>query len=260
MTEVDDASGRKSIQCMKNECQKISTYCKNGYYVCTKHKTGYMKSINKLCSTDNCETLYSYQSKNIKACAAHKTSEMKSIRNICPKYVVYHNDLMRRKIPMYLLKENKKCYEENCQSVVMYKYLDKISCRRHKEDNMQLLSKVCYDNTCMLRAPFKDDDDRKACCKHRQPNMRRTLGACVINGCITRSMYNYIGLPPRYCSFHRKLDMYNVSRKCKFITCNKLPRYGYIGETPLFCRYHKHQGMVMKRTAEIENWLSAVLS
>jgi hypothetical protein len=67
---------------------------------------------------------------------------------------------------------------------------------------------------------------------------------CNEEDCKIRAIFNYKGLPPKYCSTHKKENMINVeSKKC--IDCKtKQPSFNKPGLKPLYCISCKKDGMV----------------
>ena len=68
---------------------------------------------------------------------------------------------------------------------------------------------------------------------------------CGFENCSNRSIYNFEGLKPLFCSIHKIDTMINIyAKKCSHFDCKIQPHYNFEGLTAQFCSIHKLESMI----------------
>lgn len=146
-----------------------------------------------------------------------------------------------------------KCSIKDCKSVARYNIKDNKDakfCTEHKQDNMvNVTSKVCQFDNCMLKATFDIKGGKGAfCAKHKTADMLDIAHSyCKEEGCTSRPSYGIKGEKPMFCAKHKTAEMINVvSKHCEYEGCTVVnPVFNTKGsKTGKFCSTHKTDDMI----------------
>jgi len=146
----------------------------------------------------------------------------------------------------------KICEHEECNTIAGFGYPGegKKFCAKHKQAGMTNGKKKCID--CEeSEAAYSDPNEYglKYCykCAKKRDIIIRNSTQCISDGCTRQRLYNFPGLPKKYCTDHKEKGMISVrSDICQFKGCETTGSYMLPEDRgKKYCKKHSTSEMVV---------------